>query len=123
VIQHQSKSILADEKRQKYVQPTLRKSRREKEQEAAEAKARDAEAETARAYEEFVNVFEGSGDKPSRTSFVKAESKAAYAPVGMKARFEEERSNSSRVCAVSFDVIRNNICVLMLSIRDHYPLL
>jgi len=37
----------------------VRKSRREKEQEAAEMKKREEEADAAKAYAEFLDAFEG----------------------------------------------------------------
>jgi U2-associated protein SR140 len=37
----------------------VRKSRREKEQEAAEIKKREEEADAAKAYAEFIDAFEG----------------------------------------------------------------
>ncbi|KAJ7497522.1 hypothetical protein FB451DRAFT_1211768 [Mycena latifolia] len=60
---------------------TVRKSRREKEQEAAEAKKREEEASAAKAYAEFLDAFEADDtSKKSGSNFVKADSKSAYVP-------------------------------------------
>ncbi|KAG6903083.1 hypothetical protein C0995_006270 [Termitomyces sp. Mi166 len=71
-----------DAKISQYASGTVRKSRREKDQEAAEAKKREEEANAAKAYAEFIDAFEGQ-DATKRSagpSFVKSstESKAAY---------------------------------------------
>jgi U2-associated protein SR140 len=59
----------------------VRKSRREKEQEAAEAKKREEEASAAKAYAEFLDAFDtDDAAKKSGSNFVKAESKSAYVP-------------------------------------------
>ncbi|KAJ7772581.1 hypothetical protein DFH07DRAFT_733862 [Mycena maculata] len=60
---------------------TVRKSRREKEQEAAEAKKREEEASAAKAYAEFLDAFDtdDSAKKPG-SNFVKADSRSAYVP-------------------------------------------
>ncbi|KAJ7647071.1 hypothetical protein FB45DRAFT_1051629 [Roridomyces roridus] len=60
---------------------TVRKSRREKEQEAAEAKKREEEASAAKAYAEFLDAFDTDDTaKRSGSNFVKADSKSAYVP-------------------------------------------
>ncbi|KAJ7496036.1 hypothetical protein B0H11DRAFT_1716178 [Mycena galericulata] len=60
---------------------TVRKSRREKEQEAAEAKKREEEASAAKAYAEFLDAFDTDDTvKKSGSNFVKADSKSAYVP-------------------------------------------
>ncbi|KAJ7702965.1 hypothetical protein B0H17DRAFT_1157118 [Mycena rosella] len=60
---------------------TVRKSRREKEQEAVEAKKREEEASAAKAYAEFIDAFETDDtSKKSGSNFVKADSKSAYVP-------------------------------------------
>ena len=76
----------------------MRKSRREKEQEAADAKRREEEANAAQAYAEFLVEFEGGEGMGQRTgaSFVKAESKTAYMPPAVQA--SERRSHPTRVC-------------------------
>lgn len=62
----------------------MRKSRREKEQEVAEAKQREEEANAAKAYAEFLDAFEGEDVAKRRPggNFVKSsvESGAAYVP-------------------------------------------
>ncbi|KAI0743529.1 hypothetical protein C8Q80DRAFT_844408 [Daedaleopsis nitida] len=63
-----------DHKRAVYTQGTIRKSKREKEKEAAEAKRRDEEEHAARAYAEFLDAFQGEGADRKRgaAAFVKA---------------------------------------------------
>ncbi|KAH9485183.1 Protein RRC1-like [Psilocybe cubensis] len=65
-----------------YTAGIVRKSRREKEQEAADAKKREEEASAAQVYAEYVNAFEGEdiGRRSSGSAFVRAESNTAYAP-------------------------------------------
>lgn len=62
-----------------YTAGVVRKSRREKEQEAAEAKKREEETEAAKAYAEFIDAFEGDGRK-SGSTFVKAGTSAQAGP-------------------------------------------
>ncbi|KAA1476033.1 hypothetical protein DENSPDRAFT_826777 [Dentipellis sp. KUC8613] len=72
-----------DHKLSQYAQGTVRKSRREKEKEAAEAKKREEEEHAARAYAEFIDAFEGEDVGKKKTSaFVRAstESGEVYAP-------------------------------------------
>ncbi|KII92895.1 hypothetical protein PLICRDRAFT_155797 [Plicaturopsis crispa FD-325 SS-3] len=71
-----------DHKLSHYAQGTVRKSRREKEKEAADAKRKEEEEHAARAYAEFIDAFEGEdgGNKKSGGNFVKADTKDAYAP-------------------------------------------
>lgn len=83
----------------------MRKSRREKEQEAAEAKKREEEANAAKAYAEFLDAFEGedAGRKKAGSSFVKAgtESTAAYTPAPKHAERQSHGQGafgSNRVC-------------------------
>ena len=62
-----------DAKLSHYTQGTVRKSRREKEKEAAEAKKLQEEQEAAIAYAEFVDAFDSGPSSTRRTSaFVKA---------------------------------------------------
>jgi U2-associated protein SR140 len=65
-----------------YTAGNVRKSRREKEQEAAEAKKREEEASAAQAYAEFLDAFEGEevSKRQGGSAFVRAESNMAYAP-------------------------------------------
>lgn len=64
----------------------MRKSRREKEKDAADAKKREEEEHAAKAYAEFLDAFEGedADRKKSGSTFVKAStelhSKTAYTP-------------------------------------------
>ncbi|KAF9523996.1 hypothetical protein CPB83DRAFT_886523 [Crepidotus variabilis] len=71
-----------DAKLSHYTSGTLRKSRREKEQEAADAKQREEEENAAQAYAEFLDAFEGEevARRKIGSGFVKADSKAAYIP-------------------------------------------
>jgi hypothetical protein len=62
-----------------YQSGTQRKSRREKEQEAAETKKREEEVNQAKALSEFLDTFEGDGEsKRTGASFVKADSRGSY---------------------------------------------
>jgi U2-associated protein SR140 len=65
-----------------YTAGKVRKSRREKDQEAAIAKKREEEANAAQAYAEFLDAFEGEevARKKAGSGFVKADSKMVYAP-------------------------------------------
>ncbi|KAG6845299.1 hypothetical protein H0H87_011149 [Tephrocybe sp. NHM501043] len=76
--------VVDDAKLSQYAAGTVRKSRREKEQEAAEAKKREEEASAARAYAEFIDAFEGqdAAKRKVGSGFVKAgaEFNASYAP-------------------------------------------
>ncbi|KAF9469903.1 hypothetical protein BDZ94DRAFT_1206868 [Collybia nuda] len=73
-----------DAKLSQYAAGKVRKSRREKEQEAAEARKREEEANAAKAYAEFLDAFEGedAGKKKHSSSFVKAgaDSTTIYLP-------------------------------------------
>jgi len=82
----------------------LRKSRKEKEQEAADAKKREEEADAAQAYAEFLNAFDGEDVNRRKTGpgFIKADSKAVYIP-SMPAA---DRAKL-RVCCVLQQVLPN----------------
>ncbi|KAG1734693.1 uncharacterized protein EDB91DRAFT_582463 [Suillus paluster] len=73
-----------DMKLSQYAQGTVRKSRREKEKEAADAKKREEEESAAKAYADFIDAFEGeSVDKRKAGSgFVRASdgTKVSYQP-------------------------------------------
>ncbi|KAF4620432.1 hypothetical protein D9613_000399 [Agrocybe pediades] len=73
-----------DNKLSQYAAGKVRKSRREKEQEAAEAKKREEEADAAQAYAEFLDAFEGEEVSRRKTgsAFVRAESHTTYIPSG-----------------------------------------
>ncbi|KAJ7079120.1 hypothetical protein B0H15DRAFT_859171 [Mycena belliarum] len=76
-----SQKTVDDAKLSQYLNAgTVRKSRREKEQEAAEAKKREEEASAAKAYAEFLDAFEADDTKKSGHNFVQADSKSAYIP-------------------------------------------
>ncbi|KAJ3571692.1 hypothetical protein NP233_g3593 [Leucocoprinus birnbaumii] len=80
-----------------YTAGTVRKSRREKEQEAAEAKKREEEEHAAKAYAEFLDAFQGDGSARSkRSTFVKAGSDATE----YKSLHPGEGSSMSRSVAV-----------------------
>jgi len=74
-----------------YAAGKVKKSRREKEQEAAEAKKREEEANAAKAYAEFLDAFEGEdvGKKNATSSFVKGSGEAGA--VYTAARRQSER--------------------------------
>ncbi|TFY64109.1 hypothetical protein EVJ58_g2837 [Rhodofomes roseus] len=71
-----------DQKRTVFTQGVVRKSKREKEKEAAEAKRRDEEENAARAYAEFLDAFQGEAAerKKGGAAFVKAGESSSYAP-------------------------------------------
>ncbi|KAH8107897.1 hypothetical protein BXZ70DRAFT_20103 [Cristinia sonorae] len=73
-----------DHKLSQYAQGTLRKSKREKEREAAEAKRKEEEANAAKAYAEFVNAFDTDGvasAQKEKNMFVTSGQGNTYAPV------------------------------------------
>ena len=76
-----------------YTQGTVKKSRREKEKDAAEAKKREEEENAARAYAEFLDEFEADdgGRKKSGTTFVKASTGSS----GSHTYATKDRSESS----------------------------
>ncbi|EPQ57387.1 hypothetical protein GLOTRDRAFT_127735 [Gloeophyllum trabeum ATCC 11539] len=86
-----------DHKVSAYTQGTVRKSRREKEKEAAEAKKREEEENAARAYAEFIDAFEGEdvGRRKSGSAFVKADSGTTYAP-SLKSKAEGSSRGPTR---------------------------
>lgn len=91
----------------------MRKSKREKEKEAAEAKRREEEQNAAKAYAEFLDAFEGEGvdRRKAGSGFVKAgqESTEVYNPSlkgkGQSSRtpgmFQDEPSVSAFVTTVA----------------------
>ncbi|KAJ4483208.1 hypothetical protein J3R30DRAFT_3697978 [Lentinula aciculospora] len=92
------KVVVDDAKLSQYAAGTHRKSRREKEQEVADAKKREEEINAAKAYAEFINAFEGDDiGRKSSGKFVKAESGSRYMPA-LKGfsdeKFVKSRSNS-----------------------------
>ncbi|KAG5648619.1 hypothetical protein DXG03_003230 [Asterophora parasitica] len=92
-----------DAKLSQYTAGKVRKSKREKDQEAAEAKKREEEANAAKAYAEFIDAFEGEGvgRKKGGTSFVKAESNTSYAPdKAFPDRQQRPGPPTNRVCNI-----------------------
>lgn len=93
-----------DAKLSQYTAGKVRKSRREKEQEAAEVKKREEEANAAKAYAEFIDAFEGEdvGRKKTTSNFVKAstESRTAYTALDKKLPERQAHAGASmnRVC-------------------------
>ncbi|KAI0785670.1 hypothetical protein C8Q75DRAFT_775888 [Abortiporus biennis] len=88
-----------DQKLSQYTQGTVRKSRREKEREAAEAKKREEEENAAKAYAEFLDAFESeeSNRKKQGSTFVKSGQEGVYvpsAPSAMRGRGESSRTAS-----------------------------
>ncbi|OAX41078.1 hypothetical protein K503DRAFT_547839 [Rhizopogon vinicolor AM-OR11-026] len=88
---------LDDTKLSQYTQGTVRKSRREKEKEAADAKKREEEESAAKAYADFIDAFEGeSVDKRKAGSgFVRA-SDGAKVSYPTPVRGSAESSSRSR---------------------------
>lgn len=76
----------------------MRKSRREKEKEAAEAKKREEEENAAKAYADFLDAFEGedAGRKKAGSTFVRGsgDTKTLYQP---SAKGTTESSSRARV--------------------------
>lgn len=74
----------------------MRKSKREKEREAAEAKRKEEEENAAKAYQEFLQAFQGEDvdRRKAGAAFVKAGQEAVYAPSG-KSAAESSRTNMS----------------------------
>lgn len=60
----------------------MRKSKREKEKEAAEAKRREEEENAAKAYAEFLDTFQGEGvdRKKAGSTFVRPGQESVYTP-------------------------------------------
>ncbi|KAG9316395.1 hypothetical protein JVU11DRAFT_2428 [Chiua virens] len=75
---------LDDQKLSQYAQGNVRKSRREKEKEAAEAKKREEEESAVKAYADFLDAFEGEdvGRKKTGSAFVRGsgDAKTLYQP-------------------------------------------
>ncbi|THU95415.1 hypothetical protein K435DRAFT_859639, partial [Dendrothele bispora CBS 962.96] len=79
-----------------YTSGTLRKSRREREQEAAEAKKREEEANAVKAYAEFLDAFEGeSVGRKSNSTFVKSSAESG----GSESKYIPSMPRSDRVAA------------------------
>ena len=71
-----------DQKLSHYHQGTVRKSKREKEKEAAEAKRKEEEENTAKAYTEFLDAFQGedADRRKAGAAFVRAGHGQTYEP-------------------------------------------
>lgn len=86
VFTYQQKAV-DETKMSHYAQGTVRKSRREKDKEAAEAKKKEEEENAARAYAEFLDAFDGEdiAKRKTGTSFVRASGdpsmKSPYQPL------------------------------------------
>lgn len=78
----------------------MRKTRREKEQEAAELKRKEEEQSAAKAYAEFLETFEGKDSgRRNGGNFVRADTKAAYVPAGQTSQVQPSSTNAfRRVC-------------------------
>lgn len=95
-----------DAKVSQYTAGKVKKSRREKEQEAAEAKKREEEANAAKAYAEFLDAFEGEdvGKKNAASNFVKASGEAGAAYTA--ARGQPERQSRASGAAHVLNRVR-----------------
>lgn len=100
-----------DQKLSQYAQGTVRKSRREKEKEAAEAKKREEEENAAKAYADFLDAFEGedAGRRKSGSNFVRAsgDSKTPYQPFAKSSAESSSRTRAFReeldeVCGIVY---------------------
>jgi hypothetical protein len=110
---HQPKTV-DDAKLSQYTAGNSRKSKREKEQEAAEAKKREEEADAQRAYVEFLDAFEGEGvGRRSGTTFVKAESQAAYTPHERQPTSVSRKLNK-RVCRLIMSKMQGTQVMLVV---------
>jgi len=90
-----------------YTQGTSRKSKREKEKEAAEIKRKEEEEHAAKAYAEFLETFEGGGDDAKKKGFVRSstDSGVAYLPPAVSANppaASSSRSNPMAVVSIAF---------------------
>lgn len=74
-----------DQKLSAFTHGIQRKSKKEKEKEAADLKKKEEEELAAKAYTDFIDAFEGEGaSRKDSGRFVRAESKTAYAPSSAK---------------------------------------
>jgi U2-associated protein SR140 len=98
-----------DQKLSQYAQGTVKKSKREKEKEAADAKRRMEEEHAAKAYAEFLDAFDADDSAPARrnaksSTFVRSsrDSGTTYAPSGPSRSDAHSRSmrafEPSKVC-------------------------
>jgi len=90
-----------DAKISQYTNAKVRKSKREKEQEAQDARKREEEVNAAQAYAEFLDAFEGPEErapKAPRNTFVRADTKVVYTPAGPDAGVAGTHERRHRVC-------------------------
>ncbi|KAG8690549.1 hypothetical protein FRC11_010801, partial [Ceratobasidium sp. 423] len=82
-----------------YSQGVVRKSKREKEKEAAEAKKREEEEQAAQAYADFIDAFDSEGPRQKSRSggggFVRAGGEGSYKPSTGRSVFDEGSSKPS----------------------------
>lgn len=89
-----------DAKVSQYTYGKVRKSRREKEQEAAEVKKREEEANAAQAYAEFLDAFEGEEVTRKKTGsmFVKSAADGARIAYNPSKALDKPSRALERVC-------------------------
>lgn len=89
-----------DAKVSQYTYGKVRKSRREKEQEAAEVKKREEEANAAQAYAEFLDAFEGEevSRKKTGSMFVKSSADGARVAYNPSKALDRPSRALERVC-------------------------
>lgn len=81
----------------------MRKTRKEKEAEAAEAKRLEEEENAAKAYAEFLETFEGKeSSRRGGANFVRADTKATYNPLAEGGQAPASRNVFQRVRTGSF---------------------
>lgn len=102
-----------------YAQGTVRKSRREKEKEAAEAKKREEEENAVKAYADFLDAFEGedSGRKKAGSTFVRGsgDAKAPYQP---SARGATESSSRARALREEMEDVSRQSYMRIFALAD-----
>ncbi|KAF6760131.1 hypothetical protein DFP72DRAFT_883300 [Ephemerocybe angulata] len=87
---------LDDAKLSQYTSGRIRKSRREKEAEAAEAKRREEEEIAARVYAEYIETFdkkESSSSRRGGAGFVRADTRAVYNPLAQSSQAQAPSSS------------------------------
>lgn len=103
-----------------YTAGKVKKSRREKEQEAAEVKKREEEANAAKAYAEFLDAFEGEdvGKKNPAASFVRASGGlgSTYAPT----RAQPERESYASGATHALNRVSGVVSVQSFSFSSYF---
>lgn len=91
-----------------YAQGTVRKSRREKEKEAAEAKKREEEENAVKAYADFLDAFEGedADRKKAGSTFVRG-SEDARTPYQPSTKGAIESSSRTRALREDMEDVRS----------------